>query len=205
MNKKYAVIGMHLQRSRPFPTFLTAWNELHDDLNIAKCSSEEPQWPAQSAQPGAPPWWPARPVPGLLLQALHLLQAPALALLLVGLAQVASLPSTTPGQELFRSGLVYPGASSYWLAFWTAATIGLPWQHPAACSYWLAFWQKPLFLTFSPWSPPSLAPPLRRFSATMSGSLITLVHTCSSSSVACISTCYVPTPLPRMVNHPFHK
>ncbi|XP_066366013.1 uncharacterized protein [Miscanthus floridulus] len=40
LNEKFAVIGMHLQRARPFPSFLVARNDLLlEELNLAKRSS----------------------------------------------------------------------------------------------------------------------------------------------------------------------
>jgi len=40
LNKKFVVIGMHLQRARPFPSFLVAQNDLLlEELNLAKRSS----------------------------------------------------------------------------------------------------------------------------------------------------------------------
>jgi hypothetical protein len=56
LNKKYAVIGMHLQRSRPFLTFLAAWNDLlREDLNIAIRSSTSSDFVATTGRPHQPP------------------------------------------------------------------------------------------------------------------------------------------------------
>ena len=114
-------------------------------------------------------------------------------------SQVAGPPSTIPGQGLFRYDLVYPGASSYWPAFWTAATVGLPWRHPAASSYWLAFWTATTLCNFFSFVSTHFGTTIEAVQCNNGEEFDNLVHACSSSPVASISTCHVRKPPPRMV------